>query len=577
MIRRGVYILVTALASSPVAPAVSLPADILFVNGKVLTVDRKFTVASSVAVRNGRIAAVGGSELAKRFRARQVVDLKGRVLMPGFIDTHVHVIPKPRRSVDLSNAKSFADVQALVRAKALELGPSEWVTGYGWDEAAFAEKRNLTRVDIDGAAPINPVVLTRAGQHSVVANSLALKLAGIDRSTPDPDRGVIEHDASGEPNGLIRERHDLVTRLVPLPTADELAPSVTASIRALLKFGITSYMEALTTIDDEPVERGGLGQPSRVATYALYRRIYTARGQELPRATLYIVYPGADRLKRFPYRTGYGDDRLKLGPIGEAPAVDGGFTGPTAWTLQDYKELPGFRGKAALTPKELREMVATSNALGWQIGTHAIGDAAIKELVEAYSDELRRHPKPGHRWFTSHFTMLPPTETMMIMRKYGIWAAAQPNFLYNLEGRYVRTLDGARLQHVNAIATPLRLGVKVVMGSDNLPIGPFVGIYTAVTRRGQSGTVYGAAEAITREKAIRLYTQQAAYLSWDEAKKGTIEPGRFADLIVVDRDILKVPDQELLKVRVDRTYVGGKLVYVRAPGFRKDGGGRPLG
>ena len=566
MDRAGAYLLATATTWLMIAGAAhgAQPiADTLFVNGKVLTVDGKFTIASSVAVRGGRVAAVGGSELNRRFRAKQVVDLHGRVLMPGFIDTHVHVIPKPKRSVDLSKATSIADVQALVRTKAQELGPSEWITGYGWDEASFAEKRNPNRVDIDVAAPANPVLLTRAGQHSAVANSLALKLAGVDRSMPDPERGVIERDASGELNGIIRERQDIVSRLVPLPTADELAPSVIDSVRALLSLGITSYMEALTTIDDEPVASGGLGQPSRVATYALYRRIYAEQGGQLPRATLYIVYPGAERLKRFPFRTGHGDDRLKLGPIGEAPAVDGGFTGPTAWTLEDYKGLPGFHGKPALKPDELREMVATSHALGWQLGTHAIGDAAIKELVEVYSAELDRKPTRDHRWFTSHFTMLPPIATMAAMRKHDIWAAAQPNFLYNLEARYVQTLEGARLQHINPVATPLREGVKVVLGSDNLPIGPFVGIYTAVTRRGQSGTVYGADEAISREEAIRLYTRQAAYLSWDEANKGSIESGKFADLIVLDRDILRVPDRDLLDAKVDQTYVGGRLVYDR--------------
>jgi predicted amidohydrolase YtcJ len=561
---KTLFLTALLLTGAATAHAAAAPADILFVNGKVLTVDSKFSIASSVAVSDGRIAAVGGPELVKRYSAKQVIDLRGRVLMPGFIDTHVHVIPKPRRSVDLSQAKSIADVQALVRAKAQELGPAEWVTGYGWDEAALAEKRNLSSRDLDAVSPANPVLLTRAGQHSAVANSMALKLAGIDRSTPDPDRGLIEHDAAGELNGIIRERHDIVSRLVPLPTADELAPSVTGSIRALLPLGITSFMEALTTIDDEPVAGGGLGQPSRVATYALYRRIYGGQGAELPRATLYIVYPGAERLKRFPYHTGHGDDRLKLGPIGEAPAVDGGFTGPTAWTLQDYKGLPGFRGKPSLTPEELRELVATSHALGWQIGTHAIGDAAIQELVDVYSAELDRKPTRDHRWFTSHFTMLPPQATMTLMRKHDIWAAVQPNFLYNLEARYVQTLDGARLQHINPVATPLRNGVKVVMGSDNLPIGPFVGVYTAVSRRGQSGTVYGADEAISREEAIRLYTRQAAYLSWDEAKKGSIEPGKFADMIIVDRDILKVPERELLQAQVDQTYVGGRLVYDRA-------------
>ncbi|MBB5987101.1 amidohydrolase family protein [Sphingobium lignivorans] len=558
----GAALLLSGLSHAALAAE---QVDMLLVNGTVVTMDPDRPAATSVAVKDGKILAVGGPELANAYTAPETVDLKGRMLMPGFIDTHIHIMGPSRRSVPLGEAKSIKDVQAMVRAKAKELGPNEWIVGYGWDEAKLAEGRNIVSTDLDAAAPRNPVALTRAGQHSVVGNSLALKLAGITRATPDPERGVIEHYPSGEPNGIIRERGDLYGKLVPPPTSEEMKPGWTAALKSLLPLGITSIMEALTTIDDEPVGKGGVPQSEwrGVHTYKQFREIYAKEGESLPRAALYIVYPGAERLKAFPYKTGHGDDRLKLGPIGEAPGADGGFTGPTAWTLDDYKGMPGFRGHAATKPEALTELVRTSRDLGWQLGIHAIGDAAIATLIDIYAGALDEEPMKDHRWFSSHLTMLPPLPTLEKMANHGIWGAAQPNFLYNLEGRYNQTLEGTRLQHINPLGTPLRWGVRMALGSDNLPIGPLWGFYVSVTRKGESGTVYGPEEAVSRYEALKAYTQDAAYLTWDEAKKGSLTPGKLADMIVVDRNLLTVPEEEILKAQVDMTIIGGKTVFKR--------------
>jgi len=564
---RTVLLSLAALGSAIAGPVLAAEqADLIFHDGKVVTMDPDRPDASAVVVRDGKIVAVGGEEILQDYRAPRTIDLNGRMLMPGFIDTHVHMIGQPRRAVDLSGATSIAEIQRLVRAKATELGPGEWVTGYGWDEARLAEKRNLTRDDLDAAAPGNPVALTRAGSHSVAGNSRALELAGIDRNTPDPEHGLIEHDAKGEPNGIIRERTDLYARLVPPPEAGEMKPSFVARLKALLPLGVTSLMEALTTIDDEPVGKGGLagaGARATVPTYRQFREIYAEQGESLPRATLYIAYPGAQRLRQFPYHTGHGDDRLKLGPIGEAPLADGGFTGPTAWTIEDYKGMPGFHGRAATSPGDLLAMARVARDLGWQMGIHAIGDAAIEALVDIYAKVLDEKPGRDPRWFTGHLTMLPPERTLSLMASHGIWGAAQPNFLYNLEGRYNETLEGKALQHINPVGTPLRWGVRMAFGSDNLPIGPLYGFYVAVTRKGESGQVYGPDEAVSRIEALRAYTQDAAYLSWDENKKGSLTPGKFADMVVLDHDLLTVPEDQILSTKVDMTVVGGRIVYER--------------
>lgn len=222
------------LLGSLAAGAAPKQADLILCCGKVLTVDSAFSVKSALAVKDGRIIAVGGAEIPQQYSAPRMIDLKGRVLMPGFMDTHVHLIPGGRRDLDLREVNSIAQLQDAVRRKAQELGPGAWITGEGWDEARFTERRNPVRADLDAAAPRNPVYLTRAGGHSIVANSKALEIAGLTRNTPDPEGGLIEHNASGEPNGIVRERYDLFTAKIPDLTWQELRPSYIARLKDLL-------------------------------------------------------------------------------------------------------------------------------------------------------------------------------------------------------------------------------------------------------------------------------------------------------------------------------------------------------
>jgi predicted amidohydrolase YtcJ len=544
-------------------------ADLILYNGKVLTVDKDFSIKSAVVVKDGKILAVGGDDLAKAYTAPKVVDLKGRTLLPGFMDTHLHPSGRSHRDIEPDKAKSIVEIQQQLRAKAKQLGAGEWITGYGWDEALLQEKRNLNRKDLDAAAPNNPVALTRAGGHSIVGNSLALKAAGITRTTEDPKTGLIEHSEDGEPNGIIRERNDLYLKMVPKDTYAQMKPSYVASLKRLFSLGLTSIESATGSIDDEPVGQGGSADPGPVLTFRRFQQI--AAENDVPRITSYISYPGAERLKQYPHHTGYGDIKVRLGPIGENP-VDGGFTGPTAWTLADYKGQPGFRGKGRYTDAELQDMVDTAASLGWQMGLHCIGDAAIQQTVIAYDKGLAKYPGldphkgADRRWFTDHFTIMPPEATMATMAKDKIYIAAQPNFGWNLEGRYNETMDDWRVLHNNPVKTPAKkFGLLVSFGSDNLPIDPRVGLYFATTRRGPDGVQHGfAEEAVSREDAIRMYTANPPYLSWEESIKGTLEPGKLADFVVLDRDPLTIPEEQLLTMQFDLTYLGGKLVYRRS-------------
>jgi predicted amidohydrolase YtcJ len=540
------------------------PADMLLFNAQVLTVDKDFSIQRTLAIKDGRVLAVGGNDLVDRYEAPVKLDLGGRTVMPGFMDNHMHPRTRSPRSVDLIAAKSIGEIQSLVRAKAAELGAGEWITGYGWAETDLVERRTVVRADLDAAAPNNPVALSRAGGHSIVGNSLALKAAGITRATPNPLRGIIERDAAGEPNGIIRERIDLYAKLVPADRPETLRPGYVEHLQSLPRLGLTSIVIAAASIGDEVKETLRPEQPATSLTFKQLRSIYDEHGADLPRAAVQIGYPGAEALAAYPHKTGYGDDRLRLGAIGEAPAVDGGFSGPTAWTTKEYKGMPGFHGQAFFDGEaDLQQLADDVAKNGWQLGLHAIGDAAINMGVKVYAEALRKHPKADHRWYLSHFTMLPSNATLELMAREKILGAAQPNFLYTLEQRYVQTLDGDDLQHNNPVAVPMKRGVVLSFGSDNLPIDPRVGLYAAVTRKGSSGTQYGPDEAVSIQDAIRLYTASPAYFTWEEGKKGTLEPGKFADLIVLDLDPLTAAPEKLLTMNVDMTLIGGKIVYRR--------------
>jgi len=531
-------------------------------NGKIATVDDAFTIHQAVAIRDGRIIAVGGNEIARSYQAARVIDLNGRLAIPGFNDTHIHLSGQARRHVNLAGARSIKEIQQRILAKAQEMGPGEWITGSAWSEDELNDKRRPLRRDLDEIAPENPVIITRAGGHSAVANSLALKLAEVTKDTPQPAGGVIEKDERGELNGVIRERQGIVSRLVPAATPAELRESLVQTIRNVLSLGITSFTLA------------GISP----ASYAEWQDIYAAHGDTLPRATVQIRWAapegrneqsiqwgGAAAMKAFGKKTGDGDDRLKLGAV--KISVDGGFTGPAAYTLQPYKGQPSYRGYLNFTEQQLYDIVKTGHDLGWQMGFHTIGDGAIQLTVNVFDRVLRESPRPNHRHYLTHFTIPPPAETIEKMVADRILISQQPNFTYTLEGRYMANLDGYRLEHNNPVATPWKKhGIFMAFSADVLPIGPLVGIYAAVTRKGMSGKVWGPDERVSVQDAIRAYTVNSAYINFDENKKGTLEVGKLADIVVLGDDLLTIDPNRLKDARVDMTIVGGKVLYERRPG-----------
>ena len=519
--------------------------DLILTNGKVLTVDEQFSIHNTIVVNDGLIVATGEADLASRYQSDNILDLGGKVLMPGFNDSHTHIRGRPQRYIELSNVTSIIEIQDLIRSKIDEIGEQEWIIGYGWSEDELDEGRRPLRYDLDDAAPNNPVILTRAGGHSAVSNSLALQLADVTLETPQPAGGVIERGEDEELNGVIRERQGIVSRLVPDATYDELIASLEINLNALLSMGITSITDA-----SKP--------PSE---FAMWEELYENAELPLPRSQVQFQWFDVDGINDVKARVGDGTDFLKVGPI--KVFADGGFTGPAAYTLEPYRNQGEYRGYLDMPEEELVAHLNEIHDAGWQMGIHAIGDAAIVLVVNTLADALERNPREDHRHYLNHFSMRPPDLTMELMAEHGIHITQQPNFTYTLEGRYAENLDGWRLQHNNPLRSPMDHGITVAISSDILPIGPMVGIYAATTRKGMTGTVYGPDEIISREEAIRAYTATGAFLNREEGLKGSLEPGKFADMIVLSADILTVPEDQIMDIEVEQTYVDGELVFNR--------------
>ncbi|MEQ8953209.1 MAG: amidohydrolase, partial [Gammaproteobacteria bacterium] len=479
--------------------------DLVLTNGKVVTVDDNFTIADTLVVDNGQIVAAGGSDLMQRYSAAQTIDLDGKMLMPGFVDSHTHIRGRPQRYIELSDVTSIVEIQDLIRAKVDEIGEGEWITGYGWSEDELDEGRRPLRADLDAAAPNNPVTLTRAGGHSAVVNSLALELADVTLETPQPEGGVIERGDDGQLNGVIRERQEIVGRLVPDSTYEELIASLEVNLNALFEKGITSITDASKTPND----------------YLMWEELYANHELPLPRSAIQFQWFNPEAIEDLKARVGDGNAMLKIGPI--KVFADGGFTGPAAYTLEPYRDQGEYRGYLNMPEAELVAHLNEIHDAGWQMGVHAIGDAAIVLVVNTLADALERNPRDDHRHYLNPVSLRPPALTRELMAEHDIHTPQQPNVTDTLEGRYVENLDGWRLQHNNPVKGPMDHGITVAISSDILPIGPMVGLYAAVTRKGMTGTVYGPDEAITMEEAIRGYTLTGAYLNRDEAVKGSLE------------------------------------------------------
>lgn len=528
----------------------------LFTNGKIHLLDDAFTVVQALAARDGKVLAVGTDREILKLKSdgTEVIDLGGKTVIPGFNDVHTHVRIDPPWSINLISCRSVGELLELVRAKTNERAPGQWITGWDWAEDDFLENRIPTIEELDAAAPNHPVVLIRAGGHSSIANSPALKIAGVDRSSPDPPKGIIDKSDSGDLTGWMRESaQGLVWSQVPDASPEDIRAALIGNLNDRLALGITSYVDASVPVGRIPH----------------FQTIYSKQGERLPRGTLQIRLPISDgtveraiaTIRRLPFYTGFGNDRLKIGAL--KVFVDGGYTGGAAYTLEPYKGRPDYFGILSIQQEELTRVIREGHARNWQFGIHAIGDGAVQVTIDAFDTVLTESPRENHRHYLNHMSVKPPDATLRRMASLGIGLTQQPNFTYTLEGPYNQYLEGERLETNNPVASVMAAGVRVALSNDSLPTGPLVAIYGAVTRKGKSGRVYGPGEAITMKQAVRAFTRDAAYVTFDEDVKGTLEPGMFADMAVLSDPIFLIDPNRILDIKVEKTIVGGRVVYER--------------
>jgi len=535
-------------------------ADLALINGKVITVDEKFSIGEAVAVKNGRVQHVGSSEEVKALSGSgtKVVDLKGKTVMPGLYDSHIHVTGTGS-ALMMINCRtppmySIEDMKKAVAEKVKESKPGEWVLGRGWDQAKLAEHRNPSRYDLDEVSPDNPVVLTRTCGHLLVANSLALEIGGVSKDTPDPVGGKIVRDENGEPTGMLEEgpAMNLVRQHIPPDGIPKYMEQIKIAYQAFNKVGITSVIDPGTTED-------------QMIAYQLLRELgdVTVRTNYMLRAIdgNEPIEKSVERIERFPMITGFGDELLRF--QGLKILIDGGIGGRTALLRNHYEGDPDDYGLLTVPVENLQKLVDAANKRGMLCGIHCAGGKAMDIVLEAYKNTNKIKPIKGRRFYLIH-AYQPSDENFKDCREMGVAVASQPSFLYYLGDSYHENVGDERSKWLKPHRAWIDEGIMVASGTDSpvTPFPPFVSLWTSIARRTElKNTQMGTEQKITREEAIKLYTINGAYLTFEEDIKGSLEPGKLADMIVIDRDVLTCPEDDIKDTKVLTTYLGGKVVF----------------
>jgi predicted amidohydrolase YtcJ len=560
-------VLATTIATVGFASAaaeVCRDADLVLKHGHIVTMDEGGKVIETMAVRDGRILAIGdGDALADCVSTRtQVLDLEGRTVLPGLIDVHTHVMEwvksLVRGEIDAGypSVHSIAEIEQAVAERAAALPPGQWIRGAGWDDAKLAERRYITRHDLDRVSPNNPVYLVHVSGHLAVANSAALKLAHIVKDTPDPQGGVIERDQSGEPTGVLKDTAmGLVETLLPGDPPD-------INVRAAKLISEKAAEVGLTTIHDIFIS----AEEMRGYQQAHDRGWLNIRVQMSPRIG---SIADAEKLAQMGVHTGFGDDHLKFGAA--KMFADGGMG---ARTIAIYP--PGVAGEPnnlgvlRWSPADMQKAHWIAATAGWQLETHAIGDRAIDEVLDSYAAVIQQLGLKDHRFRIVHAGISTPA-VQKRLQELNVLVDGNPPFVYWI-GSWFAKYGPERVRWSYPAKSYIENGIVEAAGSDVpvTPISPWWGIWAAVARKElESGQVLAPEERISVEQALTLYTRNGAYAGFEEHSKGALEPGKLADFIVVDRDVIHVPVDELKDVKVLETFVGGKKVYERPAETRK--------
>ena len=504
-------------------------ADIVLKNARVITMDAGQPVAAMVAITGDKIALVGGDDVLESAvgATTRVIDCRGKTVVPGFNDAHCHLFSLIRKllSIDLSPSSvgSIADIKAAIRRQAEKTPPGKWLSGTDYNEFYLAEKRCPTRWDIDEVAPDHPVVLSHRSLHACVLNSLALSLAGINCETPEPPDGLIERDlATGEPNGILYEMLGYIReRVMPSFSDEELDGGIALADRHLLSYGITSLQEATFKND-----------------YNRWQTIsgFKESGKLRSRICMMLGTEARSQFQEAGLTTGSGDSRLRLGAVKVMLSGE-----PTA---------------------ERNQLALDCHRAGFQLAFHAIEESIVEAAIEALEYADGHLPVTGRRHRIEHCSECPP-HLLERLSKLGAVIVTQPPFIYYNGERYLATVPASQLPWLYRIKSPLESRLVVAGSSDSpvVPNNPLVGIYAAVTRKAESGQVLLPEEAVSPSRALAMYTVNAAYASFEEDIKGSIAPGKLADMVVLSDDPTQVPPEQIKDIKVEMTIIGGEVVW----------------
>ena len=552
------------------AQAQSKGVDLVLLDGKVWTGEATIknpasappALSQAVAVASGRIVAVGSDNQIRRYVGTntQVVPLHGRLVVPGFIDSHVHFLGGGFQllQLDLKNSADEADFVRRIGEKARTLPPGRWMLGGNWDEEAWPSAKLPTRWQIDSVTPDTPVFLNRYDGHAALANSLALKLAGITRETQAPSDGVIVRDpVTGEPTGVLKDgAMGLIAKTIPRPTEAEMEGALRAAVAEANRLGVTSVHNITTDTESST--------GSFVGEIQLLRRA-EREGWLAVRQYAIIPITHLKKLADVGVSEGMGSEWLTLGAV--KGFADGSLGSATAWMFEPFTDQPGVRGlpmSLMNPPSKMEQLVREAQVAGIQPCIHAIGDRAVAEMLDLY-ERVGQANAPAARFRIEHAQHV-RREDFSRFAKLGVIASMQPYHAID-DGRWAeKKLGPERARYSYAWRAMLDAGAPVAFGSDwpVAPLSPVLGIYAAVTRAtldGKHPQGWFPEQRLTVSEALRAYTTGGAYAAFEEAEKGTITPGKLADLVVLSEDLFRVSPERIKDVRVVMTIVGGKVVY----------------
>lgn len=541
-------------------------ADLVIKNANIYTVDLTiqeiqngnydFTIIPNgyVAVKDGKIIGVGKGGGDNFIGIETTVeDAQGKTVIPGLIDSHMHAM---FAAMDLSNValekcKSLDEMLGLLKGRAAVELPGKWIKGAAWNELSWNDGKKPDRAALDSVSTEHPIFAKRLCCHVIVANSMALKLAGITRDTPDPDGGRIGRDENGEPNGWLYENSamDLVEKVFPAKTEEELIDGIVGIGKYINSVGITSLIDCNMTFDcmrsyKEAYKAGKLTYRDNMMFY-------------LDKAIGDIPYH-LNRIKEMVCVTGFGDDMLKMNGI--KVTYDGIPATGTAFMRKNYAHMPETRGYTTITAEELKEVCRYASKYNWQVGVHTIGDAAMDEALDAFEAGGVGKDNKKNRNYLIH-AVFPREDMISRMKKMNTPVTLQPTIMGTMGEEAILTEEDCE---VNQPAGWYFNEGIICGGSSDFPVvdcNPFIGMGKAISRRCMDGKVHGLQYCLTQKQALIMWTMNSAYFTFDEEKLGSIEVGKLADLLIIDRPILELQPEEIEKTKVLKTYLGGKLVY----------------